>query len=60
MNMKNDKQKLETSGEERISLAGSLAICLAKKYDREDLKTRRLFFLSVASNITIIEIQSYK
>ncbi len=60
MNMKNDKQKLEISGEELISLAGSLAICLAKKYDREDLKTLRLFFQSVASNITIIEIQSYK
>lgn len=60
MNMKNDKQKLEISGEELISLAGSLAICFAKKYDREDLKTLRLFFQSVASNITIIEIQSYK
>ena len=60
MNMKNDKQKLEISGEELISLAGSLAICLAKKYDREDLKTLRLFFQSVASNITIIEIQKYK
>ena len=60
MKMKNDKQKLEISGEELISLAGSLAICLAKKYDREDLKTLRLFFQSVASNITIIEIQSYK
>lgn len=60
MNMKNDKQKLEISGEELISLAGSLAICLAKKYNREDLKTLRLFFQSVASNITIIEIQSYK
>lgn len=58
--MKNDKQRLEISGEELISLAGSLAICLAKKYDREDLKTLRLFFQSVASNITIIEIQSYK
>ncbi len=58
MNMKKEKQKLDISGEELVSLAGSLAICLAKKYSKEDLKTLRLFFQSVASNITIIEIQS--
>lgn len=58
MNMKKEKQKLDISGEQLVSLAGSLAICLAKKYSKEDLKTLRLFFQSVASNITIIEIQS--
>ncbi len=58
--MSMSKQKLDISGEELISLAGSLAICLAQKYDIEDLKTLRLFFQTVASNITIIEIQSCK
>lgn len=53
-----EKQKLDLSGEELVSLAGSLAICLAKKYSKDDLKTLRLFFQSIASNITIIEIQN--
>lgn len=45
------------TGAELVSLAGSLAICFAQKYDCEDLRRLRLFFQSIASNITIIEIE---
>ncbi len=55
--MNNGKRKLDMTGAELVSLAGSLAICFAQKYDCEDLRRLRLFFQSIASNITIIEIE---
>ncbi len=51
------KKKLDLTGAELVSLAGSLAICFAEKYDKDDLRRLRLFFSSIASNITIIEIE---
>ncbi len=55
-----EKKKLDMSGAELVSLACSLAICFAKKYDADDLRSLRLFFQSIASNITIIEIEGLK
>ena len=53
------KKSLEMTGEELVSLAGSLAICFSKVYDKEDLNTLRIFFQSIASNIGIIEIKGF-
>ena len=55
--MNNDKKKLELSGAELVSLAGSLAICFAQKYEGADLRRLRLFFQAIASNIATIEIE---
>lgn len=55
-----EKKKLDMSGAELVSLACSLAICFAEKYDSSDLRRLRLFFQSIASNITIIEIEGLK
>ena len=52
------KKSLEITGEELVSLAGSLAICFAKVYDKQGLNSLRMFFQAVASNITIIEIKN--
>ena len=54
----NDKEKFEPSGEELVSLACSFAIALSKKYEGNDLNKIKLFFQSVVSNLTIIEIQN--
>lgn len=56
----NEKKKLNMSGPELISLACSLAIGFSKQYDCEDLRRLRLFFQSIATNITIIEIEGIK
>lgn len=57
--MEEDEQKksLDLTGPEIISLAGSLALCLANKYDKKSLDSLRSFFQAVASNISIIEFQ---
>ena len=55
-----EKTKLDMSRAELVSLACSLAICFAEKYDASDLRRLRLFFQSIASNITIIEIEGLK
>ena len=55
-----DKDKLNMSGPELISLACSLAICFASKYDCDDLRRLRLFFQTISSNIAIIEIEGKK
>lgn len=52
-----EKKKLEMSGAELVSLACALAISFAEKYETEDLRRLRLFFQSIASNITIIELE---
>ncbi len=52
-----EKRKLDMSGAELVSLACSLAISFAKKYEADDLRRLRLFFQSIASNIMIIEIE---
>ena len=54
-----DKEKFELSGEELASLSCSFAIALSKKYKENDLNKIKLFFQSVASNLTIIEIQNF-
>lgn len=53
--MEEEKKKLNLSGAELVSLAGSLAICFAEKYDKDDLKRLRLFFQAIASNLSVIE-----
>ena len=50
-----EKTKINLTGEEIVSLAGSLAICLSKKYCNEDLCTLRTLFSSLAQNIAVIE-----
>ena len=52
-----ERKKLNMSGPELISLACSLAISFSKQYDCEDLRRLKLFFQSIATNITIIEIE---
>ena len=52
-----NKKKLDMTGSELVSLASALAICFAEKYECEDLRRLRLFFQSIASNITIIELE---
>lgn len=49
--------KLDISGAELVSLAGSLAICFAEKYDKEDLRKLRFFFSTISSNLAIIEAE---
>ena len=51
------KKKLDLSGAELGSLACSLAISFASVYECDDLRRLRLFFQSIASNITIIELE---
>ena len=53
-----NKKKLDMTGSELVSLACALAITFAEKYEREDLRRLRLFFQSIASNISIIEIET--
>lgn len=53
-------RKLEISGAELIALAGSLAICFAEKYEKEDLRKLRCFFSTISSNIGIIEAEGLK
>ena len=50
-----DKKRLEISGAELVTLAGSLAICFAKNYEKEDLRKLRSFFSTISLNIGIIE-----
>lgn len=52
-----NKKKLDMSGAELVSLACALAITFAEKYEREDLRRLKLFFQSIASNISIIELE---
>ena len=53
-------EKLNLSGDEIVSLAGAIAVCLSKKYDSQDLFSLRLLFQAVVSNISIIEFKSKK
>ncbi len=59
--MENEEKKcsLDISGPELVSLAGSLAICFANKYDKESLNSLRIFFQAVSSNISIIEFKGF-
>lgn len=50
-------RKINISGCELVSIAGSLAICLAEKFCDEDLRKLRFFFSSISSNIAIIEVE---
>lgn len=54
------KKKMDICGAELIALAGSLAICIAEKFEKEDLRKWRLFFSSISSNIGIIEAEGLK
>ena len=58
--MEEAQEKLNLSGDEIVSLAGTIAICLSKKYDAKDLFSLRLLFQSIASNISIIELKNKK
>lgn len=53
-------KKLDISGAELIALAGSLAICFAEKYEKEDLRKLRCFFSTISSNIGIIESEGLR
>ena len=52
-----NNRKIEMSGTEMVSLAGSLAICLSNKFEKEDLHKLRLFFSTLSSNLAIIEAE---
>ena len=52
--------KIEMSGAELVALAGSIAICLGDKFEKEDLRKLRCFFSSISSNIGIIESEGMK
>ena len=51
------ERKIHLSGCELVSLAGSLAICIAEKLCDEDLRKLRFFFNSISSNLAIIEAE---
>lgn len=53
-------KKLDISGPELIALAGSLAICIAEKYEKEDLRKLRCFFATISNNLGIIEAEGFK
>ncbi len=55
-----EKKKLNMSGAELVSLACSLAIAFSQSYENDDLRRLRFFFQSIATNITIIEIEGNK
>ena len=50
-------KKINLSGCELVSIAGSLAICLSEKFCDEDLRKLRFFFSSISSNLAIIEAE---
>ncbi len=52
-----EKKKLDLDGAQLVSLACALAISFSEVYGSEDLRRLRLFFQSIASNITIIELE---
>ncbi len=52
-----NERKIDMSGPEMVSLAGSLAICISKKFEKEDLHKLRLFFATLSSNLAIIEAE---
>ena len=52
--------KLDMNGEEIVSLAGAVAICLSKKYNEKDLFSLKLLFQTIASNISVIEFTGKK
>ena len=58
--MDEKQEKLNLNGDEIVSLAGTVAICLSKKYDEKDLFSLRLLFQSIASNISILELKNKK
>lgn len=51
------EKKINLSGCELVSLAGSLSICIAEKFCDEDLRKLRFFFNSISSNLAIIEAE---
>lgn len=51
---------MDLSGAELVSLAGSLAICFAEKYEKEDLRKLRFFFSTISSNLAIIEAEGLR
>lgn len=51
------ERKINISGCEIVSLAGSLAICLADKLCDDDLRALRFFLNTLSSNLTIIDLQ---
>ena len=57
--MKDEGKVLDLTGAELVSLASSLAICFSKKYDKKSLNSLKMFFQSVATNISTIELQDY-
>jgi len=53
-------KKLDITGAELIALAGSLTICFAEKYEKEDLRKLKCFFSTISSNLGIIESEGLK
>lgn len=53
-------KKIDLSGSELIALAGSIAICLGEKFEKEDLRKLRCFFATISSNLGIIESEGNK
>ena len=53
-------KRMDLSGAELVSLAGSLAICFAEKYEKEDLRKLRFFFSTISSNLAIIEAEGLR
>lgn len=50
------KEKLNLGGEEIISLGGSIALVLGRKYCKDDLRKIRLLLQTISSGILTIEI----
>lgn len=51
--------KINLSGSELVALAGSIAIALSKKLEKEDIRKLKFLFNSICSNLTIIEVEGH-
>lgn len=51
------KEELNLCGEEIVSLGGSIALLLGKKYCKDDLRKIRLLLQTISSGILTIEIE---
>lgn len=57
INISMEKDKLNLCGEEIVSLGGSIALVLGRKYCKNDLRKIRLLLQTIAGGILTIEIE---
>ncbi len=53
--MDKEECKISLTGNEMVTLAGSIAIYLNEKYGREDLKKLKILFSAIVANLNVVE-----